>query len=208
MAKPRKAKNDDAAKSDNNSAALVRHQKLCLSIDLDRRQIHGSATSQTLSLSLSLSHVFLCQITHFLFVSCFFRHTELEIAVPEIGIVGLHAENLGIGSVLVDGEPAEFEYYPHPYARNVESDKRWSAVSTPSSAADVATSVYISALERELIPNLLINCCKGLKSVSVNEQPEQPPVVAENGFHPASEAKQQVIVSISGFRVSVVMLEI
>ena len=55
MAKPRKAKNDDAAKSDNNSAALVRHQKLCLSIDLDRRQIHGSATSQTLSLSLSLS---------------------------------------------------------------------------------------------------------------------------------------------------------
>ncbi|KAM3751107.1 hypothetical protein ACB098_04G083400 [Castanea mollissima] len=159
MAKPRKPKNDDAAKSDNNSAALVRHQKLCLSIDLDHRQIHG--------------------------------HTELEIAVPEIGIVGLHAENLGIGSVLVDGEPAEFEYYPHPYARNAESDKRWSAVSTPSSAADVATSVYISALERELIPNLLINCCKGLKSVSVNEQPEQPPVVAENGFHPAGEAKQQ-----------------
>ncbi len=115
--------------------------------------------------------------------------------MPEIGIVGLHAENLGIRSVLVDGEPANFEYYPH---QHVDSDKRWSAASTPSLAADVAGSVYLSALERELTPNLLINCCKGLKSGNANEQQDQP-VAAENGFHSAGEAKQQVIVSICGF---------
>ncbi|XP_042961952.1 transcription initiation factor TFIID subunit 2 isoform X2 [Carya illinoinensis] len=149
MAKPRKPKNDDA--KPENSGALVRHQKLCLSIDIDRRRIYG--------------------------------HTELEIAVPEIGIVGLHAENLGIGSVLVDGEVAEFEYYPHQY--HEESEKGLSAVLTPSSAADAAASAYITALERELVPNLLINCCKGFKNGS-----EQQPVT-ENGFHSSTEAKQQ-----------------
>ncbi|XP_040997720.1 transcription initiation factor TFIID subunit 2 [Juglans microcarpa x Juglans regia] len=149
MAKPRKPKNDDA--KPENSGALVRHQKLCLSIDIDRRRIYG--------------------------------HTELEIAVPEIGIVGLHAENLGIGSVLVDGEAAEFEYYPHQY--HEESEKGLSAVLTPSLAADAAASAYITALERELVPNLLINCCKGFKNGS-----EQQPVT-ENGFHSSTEAKQQ-----------------
>ncbi|XP_062158024.1 transcription initiation factor TFIID subunit 2 isoform X2 [Alnus glutinosa] len=151
MAKPRKPKNDDA--KPENTGALVRHQKLCISIDIDRRQIYG--------------------------------HTELEIAVPEIGIVGLHAENLGIGSVLVDGEAAEFEYYPRQH--HVESEKRWSAVTTPSSAADAAGAAYVSALERELVPNLLINCCKGFKSGS-----DQLPV-AENGFHSSGETKQQTL---------------
>jgi transcription initiation factor TFIID subunit 2 len=50
----------------------------------------------------------------------------LEIAVPEIGIVGLHAENLGIGSVLVDGEAAEFEYYPRQH--HVERARRGGAL--------------------------------------------------------------------------------
>lgn len=118
----------------------------------------------------------------------FFRHTELEIAVPEIGIVGLHAENLGIGSVLVDGEAAEFEYYPHQH--HEDGEKRWSAVSTPSLAADAAASAYVSVLEKELVPNLLINCCKGLKCGS------EPQPTAENGFHSAGEARQQVIVPI------------
>lgn len=108
--------------------------------------------------------------------------------MPEIGIVGLHAENLGIGSVLVDGEAADFEYYPRQ--NHLESEKRWSAVSTPSSAADAAGAAYVSALERELVPNLLINCCKGFKSGSDQQ------AVAENGFHSSGETKQQVIVSI------------
>ncbi|KAL2338293.1 hypothetical protein Fmac_012739 [Flemingia macrophylla] len=155
MAKPRKAKNSEDPKPEN-SGALVHHQKLCLSIDMDKRLVHG--------------------------------YTELEIAVPEIGIVGLHAENLGIESVWVDGEPTEFEYYPH-HQQQVEDDKRFSSVCSPTAAADAAVSVYLSALEKELVPNLLINCCKPSKTESEQQQ-EQP--VSENGFHSAAEPKQNV----------------
>ena len=87
-----------------------------------------------------------------------FSYTELEIEVPDIGFVGLFAENIGIESVFVDGDPTEFEYYPHYQAANAE--QRWaSAMSSPSSAADAAASAYVTALEKELTPNLLINCC-------------------------------------------------
>lgn len=119
----------------------------------------------------------------------------MEIAVPEIGIVGLHAENLGIESVLVDGEPTEFEYYPHTY-HNVESENRWSSMMTPSSAAAIAGAMYVSALERELMPSLLINCCKGYKTG--NEQQEQ--VVSENGLPQSSGESKQVTVAICAFR--------
>ena len=96
--------------------------------------------------------------------------------MPEIGIVGLHAENLGIESVLVDGEPTEFEYYPHSYL-DAEHSGRWNYAMTPSSAMDAAGLAYGSALSRELVPSLLINCCKGFKSGG--EQQEQ--AVSETG---------------------------
>jgi len=113
--------------------------------------------------------------------------------VPEIGIVGLHAENLGIESVWVDGEPTEFEYYPHQQ-QQVGDDKRFSSVCSPSSAADAAVSVYMSSLEKELVPNLLINCCKPTKAES-EQQPEQP--VPENGFHSSAEPKQVVVAAMN-----------
>ena len=110
--------------------------------------------------------------------------------MPEIGIVGLHAENLGIESVSVDGEPTEVEYYPHQHQQQVEEDdRRWSSVDSPSLAADAATAVYLSALEKELVPNLLINCCKPVKAES--EQLEQP--VSENGFHSSAEPNQVIV---------------
>ncbi|XP_028793150.1 transcription initiation factor TFIID subunit 2 isoform X2 [Neltuma alba] len=153
MAKPRRPKNEDP--KPENSGAVVHHQKLCLSIDVDKRLIYG--------------------------------YTELEIAVPEIGIVGLHAENVGIENVLVDGEPADFEYYPH-HQQQVENEKRWGSAFSPSSAADAAASVYLSTLEKELVPNLLINCCKPFKTD--NEQHEQP--VSDNGFLSSGEDKQNL----------------
>lgn len=119
-----------------------------------------------------------------------FRYTELKITVPEIGIVGLHAENLGIESVLVDGEPTDFEYYPHSAHKDAESERKWSSVTSPSSAADAAGSTYMSALERELVPNLLINCCKASKAGS--ELQEQ--LVAENEVQQSSEESKQVVV--------------
>lgn len=112
--------------------------------------------------------------------------------MPDIGIVCLHAENMCIQSVRVDGENAEFEYYPHQYQQRVESERRWSSEFSAGSAADVAGSVYLSALEKELVPNLLINCCKPCKIDSENQ--DQP--VAENGFHSTEEDKKQVVVLV------------
>ncbi|TYH61377.1 hypothetical protein ES332_D07G047800v1 [Gossypium tomentosum] len=149
MAKPRKPKPEDPKPA--HSGAVVRHQKLCLSIDTNLRRIYG--------------------------------YTELEIEVPDIGIVGLHAENLGIESVLVDGEPTDFEYYPRNQSSDIE--KRWvSAVSSPSSAADVSAAAYVTALETELIPNLLINCCNKMQIEQINTEP--------NGVQSSAEVKQNV----------------
>ncbi|XP_031287927.1 transcription initiation factor TFIID subunit 2 [Pistacia vera] len=152
MAKPRKPKNEETKAE--SSGAVVRHQKLCLSIDMDKRQIYG--------------------------------YTELEMVVPDIGIVGLHAENLGIESVSVDGESTEFEYYPNH--QNVENEKRWRMVTSPSSAADAAAAAYVSALDRELVPNLLINCCKPFKGLT--EQIDHTSL--ENKLDTSGEAKQNV----------------
>lgn len=177
MAKPRKQKNEE--QKTDNSEAVVKHQKLCLSIDLQKRRIYG--------------------------------YTELEVVVPDNGIVGLHADNLMIESVMVDGEPARFEIFPH--YQQMDSDDRWCSVSSANSAADAAGSVYVSCLERELVPNLLIMCSNEVGK-PVPEQPEppeqleplaqpQPPeqpeqmvqpeqTLLENGTQMSSEPKQNV----------------
>ncbi|KAJ8753456.1 hypothetical protein K2173_019855 [Erythroxylum novogranatense] len=154
MAKARKPKNEGA--KPDSSGAVVRHQKLCLSIDVDKRQVYG--------------------------------YTELEIIVPEIEIVGLYAENLGIENVFVDGEAAEFEYYPcQPIATDCE--RRWSSsVLTPTSAADAAASSYASALQRELVPNLLINCCKAFR-VPLSDPQDH---ITDNSSQSPAEPKQNV----------------
>ncbi|KAK3032920.1 hypothetical protein RJ639_036501 [Escallonia herrerae] len=155
MAKARKQKNGGGEqKGGDNSEAVVRHQKLCLSIDMDRRRIYG--------------------------------YTELEIVVPDNGIVGLHADNLAIERVTVDGDAAEFEVFPHYL--HLDSENRWCSVSLASSAADAAGSVYLSSLERELVPNLLIMCCKSSKS----ESEQQGPTNSENGVQSSGECKQNV----------------
>lgn len=130
MAKAKKAKSEEQKGGDNsNSEAVVKHQKLCLSIDMDNRRIYG--------------------------------YTELLIVVPDNGIVGLHADNLAIERVTVDGEPAEFEVFPH--YQQLDPKDRWCVVSSATSAADAAGSVYLSSLEIELLPNLLIMCSKSAK---------------------------------------------
>lgn len=123
---------------------------------------------------------------------CFARYTELEVVVPENGIVGLHADNLMIENVMVDGEPARFEIFPH--YQQMDSDDRWCSVSSANSAADAAGSVYVSCLERELVPNLLIMCTsQAIKPVT--EQPEQPDQpMQENGTQMSSESKQVIVV--------------
>ncbi|XP_023767064.1 transcription initiation factor TFIID subunit 2 isoform X2 [Lactuca sativa] len=152
MAKPRKQKNEE--QKAENSEAVVKHQKLCLSIDIEKRRIYG--------------------------------YTELEVVVPENGIVGLHADNLMIENVLVDGGPARFEIFPH--YQQMDSDDRWCSVSSANSAADAAGSVYVSCLERELVPNLLIMCSNEVVK-PVPEQPEQ--IVHENGTQTETEIQTE-----------------
>ncbi|KAJ4974000.1 hypothetical protein NE237_007174 [Protea cynaroides] len=130
MAKPRKSKNED--QKTENSGSVVSHQKLCLSIDMEKRQIYG--------------------------------YTEMKIAVPESGMVGLHADNMKIDKVSVDGELAEYEF--SPYYQPVEDDRRWHFVSSASYAAEAACSTYLSSIDKEMAPNLLIKCCVTAKPVS------------------------------------------
>lgn len=153
MAKPRKQKNEEQKTDD--SEAVVRHQKLCLSIDMEKHRIYG--------------------------------YTELEVIVPDNGIVGLHVDNLAIESVTVDGEAAEFEVFPHYLP--LENENRWCSVSSASSAADAAGSVYLSSIERELVPNLLIMCASKF-SQSVGEQNGQ--AKSENGVQSSGEIKQNL----------------
>lgn len=111
--------------------------------------------------------------------------------VPDNGVVGLHADNLAIERVTVDGEPAAFELFP--LCLHAESENRWCAVSSVTSAADAAGSVYLSSLERELVPNLLIMCSKHVKSVSEQEGQQN----SESVLHSPEEPDQVIVVITS-----------
>lgn len=61
MAKPRKPKNTDDAKPPDNSGAIVRHQKLCISIDIDKRRIYGFVLAPTCSILIATpSPIYFC----------------------------------------------------------------------------------------------------------------------------------------------------
>lgn len=94
-----------------------------------------------------------------------------------------------IESVTVDGDAAQFQIFPHYLP--VESENRWCSVSSPTSAADAAGSVYLSSIERELVPNLMIMCA----SKSVGEQNGQ--ANSENGLQSSGETKQVTSVAVS-----------
>ncbi|CAH9064286.1 unnamed protein product [Cuscuta epithymum] len=116
--------------------------------------------------------------------------TEIEVSVPDNGIVELHADNLVIESVTVDKEPAQFEVFPHYLDLN--SGDRWCSVSSASSAADAAGSVYLSTLDRELVPNLLIMCTT---TKPESEQLEKP---SGNGVKSTIEEEQEEAATLDG----------
>lgn len=95
----------------------------------------------------------------------------------------MHADNLAIETVTVDGEPAEFEVFPH--YQQLDPKDRWCAVSSATSAADAAGSVYLSSLEIELLPNLLIMCSKSTKM-----EHEQGHVHMNTGIDSSADAEQ------------------
>ncbi|KAK1359659.1 Transcription initiation factor TFIID subunit 2 [Heracleum sosnowskyi] len=95
-----------------------------------------------------------------------YGYTELQVIVPLNGIIGLRAHNLVIENVKVDGEVAEFQLFPVHNHLHINNENKWSSVSSASLAADAARSVYLSCIDREFVPNLLIMC--------VSNELEQP----------------------------------
>ncbi|CAA6664856.1 unnamed protein product [Spirodela intermedia] len=135
MAKPRKQKaGEQPSKPAGSSAAAgtVRHQKICLSVDMERRMIYG--------------------------------HTEMEIRFPESEVIGLNAVNMTIGSISVNGESADFEFFE--LSSQIEDGERRFSVSCCTTAADAACSTYISSLDKEMLPNLFISCRKTENSLN------------------------------------------
>ncbi|KAK8958874.1 hypothetical protein KSP40_PGU002945 [Platanthera guangdongensis] len=95
-----------------------------------------------------------------------YGHTEMKVVVPESGNLALHADNMIISNVTVDGLHAEFEWFPHYQFVDIESSL--SSVTCSKSAADVACSTYILSLNKETSPNLIITCCKKSKESQNN----------------------------------------
>lgn len=121
------------------------------------------------------------------------RYTELKMLVPESDLIALHAYDMTISSVTIDKEPAEFEHIPK--YQQVD-ERRWSSVSCCKTAADAACSTYLSLLNRELVPNLLISCQKLNKPVGEEGQEDRGDIVPDsskaqmvNGYGVHSEDK-------------------
>ncbi|XP_074579970.1 transcription initiation factor TFIID subunit 2 [Curcuma longa] len=153
MAKPRKQKNDE--QKTESSGVVVLHQKLCVSVDMEKRRIFG--------------------------------YTELKIIIPEDGHMSFNADNMIITNISVDGESVEFTHFPHYQV--IEEDSI-SSVSCPSSAADVACSVYISSLDKETVPNLHISYDGSGK---INQQQEK-----DNGENSAQDSISQQLNCYNG----------
>lgn len=102
----------------------------------------------------------------------------MKIVVPESGDIALHAENMVISSITVDGKDAEFERFPHYLCVNDESS--WCSVSCSKSAADIACSSYYSYLNRETSPNLIITCCSKSKELQSNLEQSCPENIIQN----------------------------
>ncbi|KAL6003623.1 hypothetical protein ACLOJK_023856 [Asimina triloba] len=108
-----------------------------------------------------------------------------NVVVPENGHVGLHADNMTIDHISVDGESADFEFFQHYQV--AQDDRRWSSVSCSSSSADAACSTYVSFLDKEMAPNLFIYCHKSVKSGS---DPQQQANGEDNSVYLSSGGSQ------------------
>ncbi|XP_062199068.1 transcription initiation factor TFIID subunit 2-like [Phragmites australis] len=105
-------------------------------------------------------------------------YTEIKVLLAENDTFALHADNMTIRSILVDGESVEFEYSPH--WKSDGDQPNWSLVSCSKTAADVACSTYISSLNREAIPNLIVSSERSVKSITEQQLDENSEKHEEN----------------------------
>lgn len=114
----------------------------------------------------------------------------MKILLPKGERIALHADNMTIKAVSVDGESAEFEHFPHC---QVLDDERWSSVSCSKSAADAACLAYLSSLSREIVPNLIILCNRSTKSTSEQGEQENDGNIVQNS------SEEQIVNGCNGF---------
>ncbi|GJM98836.1 hypothetical protein PR202_ga15880 [Eleusine coracana subsp. coracana] len=107
-----------------------------------------------------------------------YGYTELKVLLGDNDTFALHADNLTIRSILVDGETVEFEYSPH--WKNDADQPNWSLVSCSKTAADAACSTYTSSLNSEAVPNLIVSFERSLKSITGQQFDENSEKHEEN----------------------------
>ncbi|BAT08037.1 Os09g0409950, partial [Oryza sativa Japonica Group] len=107
-----------------------------------------------------------------------YGYTEIKVQA-ENDTFALHADNMTIRNILVDGQAAEFEYSPQ--WKNAGDQQSWSSVSCSKTAADAACSVYISSLNSEAAPNLIISSERSSKAITEPQYEENGENHEENG---------------------------
>ncbi|KAG2634965.1 hypothetical protein PVAP13_2NG321000 [Panicum virgatum] len=107
-----------------------------------------------------------------------YGYTEIKVLLADNDTFALHADNMTIRSILVDGETAEFDYSPH--WKNEGDQPNWSLISCLKTAADAACSTYTSALNREAVPNLIVSYERSVKSITEQQLEENSEKHEEN----------------------------
>ncbi|XP_015696706.1 transcription initiation factor TFIID subunit 2 isoform X2 [Oryza brachyantha] len=107
-----------------------------------------------------------------------YGYTEIKIQA-ENDTFALHADNMTIRNILVDGQVAEFEYFPQ--WKNAGDEQSLSSISCSKTAADAACSVYISSLNSEAAPNLIISSERSSKLITEPQNEENSGNHEENG---------------------------
>jgi len=107
-----------------------------------------------------------------------YGYTEIKALLAENDTFALHADNMTIRSILVDGETVEFDYSPH--WKNETDQPNWSSISCLNTVADAACSTYTSSLNREATPNLIVSSERSIKSMIEQQLDENSEKYEEN----------------------------
>ncbi|CAN6174289.1 unnamed protein product [Urochloa humidicola] len=132
-----------------------------------------------------------------------YGYTEIKVLLADNDTFALHADNMTIRSILVDGETVEFDYSPH--WKNEGDQPNWSSISCLKTAADAACSTYTSALNREAAPNLIVSYERSIKSITEQQLEENSEKHEENsgrleehGGKPVQTSDDQIVNGCNG----------
>ncbi|XP_066390227.1 transcription initiation factor TFIID subunit 2-like [Miscanthus floridulus] len=132
-----------------------------------------------------------------------YGYTEIKVLLAENDTFALHADNMTIRSILVDGETVEFDYSPH--WKNESDQPNWSSISCLKTAADAACSTYTLSLNREATPNLIVSSERSVKSMTEQQLDENSEKHEENsgrleehGGKPVQTSYDQIVNGCNG----------